>query len=201
LAENLDWGANVEDLPDEKLNEWEFNVKHSNDRGESETIASRIDPSMGRIIDELIQEAKASGLPIKTRADFTRLAIFRCVQDVQNYLKTEDENITHYLILEKQNMAEANKSAMLERVLVSVQKLTKGMRVLHERRQDWDEINKRVSSWLSPILEMHVNDEFLARMYITELFEYSSMKAILEELETNHKVSQAIKEARKIYES
>ncbi len=200
MSENLDWNANIEDLEQDEVQEWEFNHRPANDKGESDIIQSRIDPSLGRMVDELIQDCKGRGLPIKTRADFVRLSVFRGVQDVQKYLNNQDEQITNYLLLEKQAMKEAQKSAMLERVLSSVQALTKGLTVLSaDYRKDWKEVNKRLTDFLRPVMEIRQSDEFLARLYVTELFEYSRFKEILEKLKEEHNVSQTIKEAEKFY--
>ena len=197
----IDWGINTEELPQDEVNEWEFNVKHANDNGESDNISARIDPALGRMIDELIQESKASGLPLKTRSDFSRLAVFRLVNDLRTYLNSQDERIAHYMLLEKQSMAEAVKSEMLERVLKSVQQLTKGMVVLAERRQDWREINKRITNWLKPIMEMKDSEPFLAKLYISELFEYNKMSDVLGQLKSNRRMSKTIRDAKKFYES
>ena len=154
------------------------------------------------MVDELIMDAKGKGLPIKTRADFVRLSVFRAVRDVQKYLKNQDERITHYLLLEKQVAEEAQKSAMLERVLSSIQMLTKGLTVLSSsHRQNWDEVNKRVSAFLQPIMDMKVSEPFLSRLYVTELFEYNRFREILEDLKVNGTISTTIKEAEKFYES
>tara|TARA_B100000029_G_scaffold232465_1_gene229827 strand:- start:3933 stop:4541 length:609 start_codon:yes stop_codon:yes gene_type:complete len=202
MASEINWDANIEDLPKEDVEEWEFNLRPANDKGESDVIQSRIDPQLGRMVDELIQDAKGKGLPIKTRSDFVRLAVFRCVQDVQRHLNNNDEQITHYLLLEKQIMAEAQKSAMLESALGAIQLLTKGLTILSsESRQDWNEINRRVTAFLDPVLEMRISQPFLAKLYVDELFEYNRFKPILEKLKANKAISKTIKDAEKFYES
>tara|TARA_R100000808_G_scaffold4949_1_gene15447 strand:- start:9399 stop:10007 length:609 start_codon:yes stop_codon:yes gene_type:complete len=202
MADEINWDINIEDMPTEDVNEWEFNLRPANDKGESDIIQGRVDPSLGRVIDELIQESKGSGLPLKTRADFVRLAVFRCAGQLQRYLSSQNESITHYLLLEKQAMAEAQKSAMLERVLTSVQSLTKGLIVLSaDHRKDWTEINKRITAFLKPVMDMRVSDPFLSKLYVTELFEYSRFKDILEKLKENKSISRVISEAEKFYES
>ena len=154
------------------------------------------------IRDRLIQESKGRGIPIKTRSDFVRLAIFRTATDLQKYLNSHNEHISHYLLHEKQMMGEAQKSAMLERVLTSVQMLTKGLAVLSSSgREDWNEVNKRITSFLRPALEVYDSEPFLGKLYITELFSYSRFAEILESLKANKKISKTIKEAEKIYES
>lgn len=202
MVKDINWNANVEDLPTDEVEEWEFNLRPANDKGDSDILQGRVDPQLGRMVDELIMDAKGKGLPIKTRADFVRLAVFRTTQHVQKYLKNQDERITHYLLLEKQIAQEAQKSAMLERVLSSIQQLTKGLVVLSSsHRQNWDEINKRVTAFLSPIMDMKVSEPFLARLYVTELFEYNRFREVIEDLKLNGKVSLVIKEAEKFYES
>ena len=126
MVDDINWDVNIEDLPKDEVEEWEFNLRPANDKGDSDIIQGRVDPQLGRMVDELIMDAKGKGLPIKTRADFVRLSVFRAVRDVQKYLKNQDERITHYLLLEKQVAEEAQKSAMLERVLSSIKMLTKG---------------------------------------------------------------------------
>lgn len=202
-VQDINWNVNVEDLPDDVINEWEFNIKPANDKGESDIMTGRIEPTLGRIVDELIQEAKSQGLPIKTRSDFVRLAIFRCVVDIQKHFKVDNERITHYLVLEKQAMNEAQKSAMLARVLTSVQALTKGLAILStSQRQDWGEVNRRISQFLKPIMEMRTSEPFLSKLYVRELFEYKRFKEVLERLKDNKKyISKTIREAEKFYES
>ena len=112
-TEGIDWNANIEDLEQDTVEEWEFNLRHSNDKGESDILQGRIDPQLGRIVDELIQESKGRGIPIKTRSDFVRLAIFRTATDLQKYLNSHNEHISHYLLHEKQMMGEAQKSCLL----------------------------------------------------------------------------------------
>ena len=201
-TEGIDWNANIEDLEQDNVEEWEFNLRHSNDKGESDILQGRIDPQLGRIVDELIQESKGRGIPIKTRSDFVRLAIFRTATDLQKYLNSHNEHISHYLLHEKQMMGEAQKSAMLERVLTSVQMLTKGLAVLSSSgREDWNEVNKRITNFLKPALEVYESEPFLGKLYITELFAYSRFAEILESLKSNKKISKTIKEAQKIHES
>lgn len=202
MVDDINWDVNIEDLPKDEVEEWEFNLKPANDKGDSDILQGRVDPQLGRMVDELIMDAKGKGLPIKTRADFVRLSVFRAVRDVQKYLKNQDERITHYLLLEKQVAEEAQKSAMLERVLSSIQMLTKGLTVLSSsHRQNWDEVNKRVSAFLQPIMDMKVSEPFLSRLYVTELFEYNRFREILEDLKVNGTISTTIKEAEKFYES
>ena len=157
MTQEIDWNANEEDLQKDTINEWEYSVRHSNDKGESDQLNARVDPALARIADELIIRSKGSGIDL----------------------------LTHYLLLEKDLMRESNKAAMLERVITSVQKLGKGMSVLANRRQDWQEINKRVTEWLNPVLEMRTSEPFLAKMYIREFFEINSMKQVLEQLDDN----------------
>jgi len=202
MVDDINWNVNIEDLPKDEVEEWEFNLKPANDKGDSDILQGRVDPQLGRMVDELIMDAKGKGLPIKTRADFVRLSVFRAVRDVQKYLKNQDERITHYLLLEKQVAEEAQKSAMLERVLSSIQMLTKGLTVLSSsHRQNWDEVNKRTSAFLQPIMDMKVSEPFLSRLYVTELFEYNRFREILEDLKVNGNISTVIKEAEKFYES
>ena len=202
MVDDINWNVNIEDLPKDEVEEWEFNLKPANDKGDSDILQGRVDPQLGRMVDELIMDAKGKGLPIKTRADFVRLSVFRAVRDVQKYLKNQDERITHYLLLEKQVAEEAQKSAMLERVLSSIQMLTKGLPVLSSsHRQNWDEVNKRTSAFLQPIMDMKVSEPFLSRLYVTELFEYNRFREILEDLKVNGNISTVIKEAEKFYES
>ena len=202
MVDDINWNANIEDLPKDEVEEWEFNLKPANDKGDSDIIQGRVDPQLGRMVDELIMDAKGKGLPIKTREAFVRLSVFRGVRDVQKYLKNQDERITHYLLLEKQAGEEAQKSAMLERVLSSVQQLTKGLAVLSSsNRQNWDEVNKRISAFLQPIMDMRVSEPFLSRLYVNELFEYNRFREILEDLKLNGTLSSTIKEAEKFYES
>jgi hypothetical protein len=202
MVDDINWDVNIEDLPKDEVEEWEFNLKPANDKGDSDILQGRVDPQLGRMVDELIMDAKGKGLPIKTRADFVRLSVFRAVRDVQKYLKNQDERITHYLLLEKQVAEEAQKSAMLERVLSSIQMLTKGLTVLSSsHRQNWDEVNKRISAFLQPIMDMKVSEPFLSRLYVTELFEYNRFREILEDLKVNGTISTTIKEAEKFYES
>ena len=202
MVDDINWDVNIVDLPNDEVEEGEFNLKRANDKGDSDILQGRVDPQLGRMVDELIMDAKGKGLPIKTRADFVRLSVFRAVRDVQKYLKNQDERITHYLLLEKQVAEEAQKSAMLERVLSSIQMLTKGLTVLSSsHRQNWDEVNKRVSAFLQPIMDMKVSEPFLSRLYVTELFEYNRFREILEDLKVNGTISTTIKEAEKFYES
>ena len=91
---------------------------------------------------------------------------------------------------------------MLERVLSSVQQLTKGLAVLSSsNRQNWDEVNKRISAFLQPIMDMRVSEPFLSRLHVNELFEYNRFREILEDLKLNGTLSSTIKEAEKFYES
>jgi len=196
----IDWNANEEDLQKDTINEWEYSVRHSNDKGESDQLNARVDPALARIADELIIRSKGSGINLLTRSDLVRLAVWRFINHFQEYLGLQDEHITHYLLLEKDLMRESNKAAMLERVITSVQKLGKGMSVLANRRQDWQEINKRVTEWLNPVLEMRTSEPYLAKMYIREFFEINSMKQVLEQLEKNYRVSKTIREAKRFYE-
>ena len=172
----LNWDANVDELPDNNIQVWEWNVKPSNDKGESELVTGRLDPTLVRVGDELQQEGRLKGLPIKTRADMVRLAYFRFVQDLQEYLGNQSEHITHYLLLEKQAMQEAHRSELLDRVLSTVQQFTKGMNVLADdsrnQKVDWTEIHKRLTDFLKPIVDMNTVEPLLSRLYIRGLFEY-----------------------------
>ena len=80
--------------------------------------------------------------------------------------------------------------------------LTKGLAVLSSSgREDWNEVNKRITSFLRPALEVYDSEPFLGKLYITELFSYSRFAEILESLKANKKISKTIKDAEKIYES
>ena len=72
MVDDINWNVNIEDLPKDEVEEWEFNLKPANDKGDSDILQGRVDPQLGRMVDELIMDAKGKGLPIKTRADFVR---------------------------------------------------------------------------------------------------------------------------------
>ena len=198
----VNFDANIEDFPKENLEAWEFHQRPSNDKGDSDTFTARVDPALGRIVDELIIDCKGQGLPLSARADFVRLAIFRTAQDIQKYINNSDEGITNYLLLEKQIMQEAHKSAMLEKVLQNVQNLTKGLAVLSaDYRQDWDEVNKRITDFLKPVMSIQETEPFLAKLYVTELFQYTKFKDILASLRQHKRISKVIRDAEKFYKS
>jgi len=50
-------------------------------------------------------------------------------------------------------------------------------------------------------MDMKVSEPFLARLYVTELFEYNRFREVLEDLKLNGKTSLVIKDAEKFYES
>lgn len=198
----LDWGTDSENHSDEnEIEDWTWAVKPSNDKGISEPIQSRVSPEMARTVDELIMESKGQGIPIKTRADFLRVATLRMIDDLRKFIDTKNENITHWLVLEKLAQMEAYKLEMLERVISTVQSSMKGLNVL-ARDENWNELNIRLTSYLKPILEMRVANEYVAKLYIRELFEHPLFENILLELKKERgNVSDIIKEAESIHKS
>ena len=199
----LDWGTDTENLvePEHDIQDWEWSVAPSNDKGESDLLQTRIPPDMGRAIDETIMETKMTGIPMKTRSDFARVAAMRLLDQLRKFLNSQDENITHWLVLERYAQQEAHKLQMLERVVTTIQNVMKGLNVL-VISEDWNELNTRLTDYLTPITNMRVSNEYLANLYVKELFEFPNFQSILKDLKNNRgSISDVIKETERIYKS
>ena len=200
----LDWGADSQDLSnEEKIEDWVLEVPPANDKGDSDQLQSRISPDLGRTVDELIMEAKGSGIPLKTRSDFVRVAVLRMIDDLRQYIGSENETVTHWMVQQKLAQQEAFKMKMLSSVLETIQYVMKGLNTLSSSDSpDWNEVNKRLSDFLKPIMEMRVSNEFVAKLYVRELFNYPSFDQIFTALKTNRgKLSDTIEEAERLFKS
>jgi hypothetical protein len=196
----FDWGADASSFPSHDVDEWEFYVPSSDDAGESDVVQARVAPQLGRMIDELLAEAKQNGIPFKTRSDFVRWAAFRGLDDLRKHIKSRDEEMAHYLLLEKEAMKESQRTMLLTRVREAVRGVQRGLEVLvHDSRQDWEEARERITAFLIPISSMAGEQDFLMKMYIREFFGFKPLQDALEKISANVKLGPVIENSQMAY--
>jgi hypothetical protein len=199
---NLDWGAEEQSFPTQSIENWEFFIGASDESGESTTLQCRIEPKFARMIDEAIQDGKSKGLPLKTVSDFVRFTVLRGLRDFSKFISSENETLTHFLVLEEAAQREAHQTNMLTRVREAVTLLTQGLQILvSDGRNDYVEARSRINSFLIPILQLAGDQDFLMKMYVRELFSFPGFKRVVDSIVSSGTVlGPTIENSMKAYE-
>jgi hypothetical protein len=187
------------DYPNKPVEEYEWYTEASNEEGESELIAGRVDPKMARMIDESIIEAKAHGIPFKTRSDFLRFAVTRGLRDLMEYLGGHHEELTHYLVLKRQAMQSAHRSYMLKEPRDAVKRMWEGLSFLLQHG-DYEEAKKRLDEFLQPIFSMAGQEDFLMKLWIREMFIFQPLSNAIKKIEEEAGLSASLENAKRAYE-
>lgn len=197
----LNWDAEESSFP--QINPWEFYTSASDEQGESAVLQVRVDPTLVERLNDLVDEARLQGLPVKSRSGLLRFGIMRGIQEVYRHISMMkgNETIAHWLLLEKEAQQVAYRSEMLVKVKAAVRSLCTGLEVLiHKDQQDWGEARDRLTQFLIPILSMAGDQDFLMKMYIRSLFGYKPFHQIYEALEEHNALGNVIRNASSAFE-
>ena len=195
---NFDVDKAMNDTSQSKIQNWEWNIKPTDDNGISELVQCRVDPSLSRAMDVLIHECKGQGIPVETRSDFLRLCLFRGVGDVQGHIGSQNSTVINYLALEKQVTQASYKADLIDKSFKNIQAFSKGMNALAQHGE-WIEVHNRLTEFLEPVIKMRKSEPFLAKLYIKELLNSVRFQRIFTEMKSNiSKLSKIIKDAEKI---
>ena len=198
--EEVDWGANIDDFPTDDIQLWEFFTPASNVKGESDTVQCRIPPEFSRKIDEMIMDARAKGVPIKTRSDWIRWNLFHGYGEMLEYIKSTDESAIHWLVTEREIAKESERAVLLKSARQSVNGLVQGLQILtHDEQQDWDEARDRISSFLINIFNFVGVQDYLLKLYTRTLFRNRPFQECLSKIEAHVKLGIIIENGRKAY--
>ena len=203
LGEDQDkwhWGQDLDDFPSADIEPWRFYANASNEQNESEPATTRMTPEALRMIEELIIDCKAVGIPMKTKSDFLRVAGYKFMEEMTRYLESNREDINTFLLINRQASKTAQESEMLTGSKANVRKLCSGLQSLvRPEIKEYDEAKRKVREFLQPVLALAGTQDFIMRVYLKELFGNSSFQRTLVVLRENIELGGVINNAEKAY--
>ncbi len=198
------WGQEETAFPTKEIQTWEWFLAHpSDERGQTDMLQARLDPEIGRRIDEVIQVGKEQGIPMKTRSDFLRFCVMRGLDDIRGHLDFQDQGelFDHWMMLEKQAARTSAESAMIARVSELTNQLVTGLEILTSSdMQEWAEAKKRTTEFLNLVMRMAGDQDFLVKTYIRGLFRNRLFAKSLDQMKEQVELGPVINNAIKAYE-
>lgn len=200
MSSHVDWGAEEESFPTHAVNEFEFHASSSNSEGISDVLTCRLDPQVARLVDELIMECKRVNIPIRTRSDFMRLAISRCIPDLMKHVGNIDSGLEHDLLMIHTSMKASRDSQRAEEVRQATQSLITGVAVM-VNSGDTARAKMQIIEYLKPVLGMASSNEFLMALHIKLLFSSKAFQSYLAKIqESDIELGNIIGNAQKAFE-
>ncbi len=201
------WDGNEQQFPSQEIQEWEFFTNPSDDQNVSDNLGTRCEPELARHIDELVMEAKAVGIGWKTRSDFVRWACARSVPELEKYLGATSESRSHYMLVQRQIQRAAQTAEMLTGIKTHSKRMASGIQVIMKDKTQtgFQEAVKRMTEFLTPVMEMVGSNDYLMRLYVKEFFGSSSIQnslVVLKKADEDKmvKLGAVITNAEKAYE-
>ena len=178
------WDGDEGQFPSDEVHEWEFFTNPSDEQNNSDTLASRCDPELARNIDEIVLVGKGYGIPLKTRSDFVRWACARSLKEFQKYIGEHSESLSHYMLKQQQVQREAQNNERLSNVRTNSKRMGDGIQVIMKDRTPigMREAVTRITRFLTPIMELAGNENYLMRLYVKEFFGQNSIQSALKVL-------------------
>lgn len=175
------WDGDDKQFPSDEVHEWEFFTNPSDDQNLSDTLASRCEPALARNIDETVLVGKGYGIPLKTRSDFVRWACARSLKEFQKYIGEHSETLSHYMLKQQQIQREAQNNEALSNVRTNSKRMASGIQVVMKDNTPigMREAVTRITRFLTPIMELAGNENYLMRLYVKEFFGQSSVQSAL----------------------
>jgi hypothetical protein len=186
MTDSFAWPEDESGFPTKEIEDWQFFTSASDDEGQSEVLMGRVEPRLARKVDEAIQLAKEKGVNIRTRSDFVRLAVSKTIDELVIYLNIEDEELKHFLLIQREAMKAAQVSYSRVQTVSTIKQLVDGLYLLtSDKHQEWEAARGDLNAFLKPVLAMAGDQDILMRTYIRELFTSRPFVRVLSRLEEN----------------
>lgn len=179
MSNDWTWGQNLDDFPSVDIEPWRFYADPTDEEG-SEPVHARIGMKADRILAELVMQCMARGMPFKTKSDLIRVAIYKFMEELKEYLNIQDHDIQMYMLVQRQSMRLAQEAESLSSAKVSVKKLATGLsRLVASDQREYQEAKNMIADFLSPIMALAGGQEVLMRVWLKEIFSNRSFRVSL----------------------
>ena len=197
---NWHWGQDLDEFPSADIEPWRFYANASNENNESEPATTRLTPEALRMIDELVIDCKAVGIPMKTKSDFIRVATYKFIEEMARYLDSSREDINAFLLINRQASRVAQESEMVSLSKTNVRKLCNGLQnLVRSDIGEYEEAKRKVREFLQPVLALAGTQDFIMRVYLKELFGSKSFQRTLEILKEKVELGAVISNGERAY--
>ena len=179
MSNDWTWGQNLDDFPSVDIEPWRFYADPTDEEG-SEPVHARIGMKADRILAELVMQCMARGMPFKTKSDLIRVAIYKFMEELKEYLNIQDHDIQMYMLVQRQSMRLAQEAESLSSAKGSVKKLATGLsRLVATDQREYQEAKNMIADFLSPIMALAGGQEVLMRVWLKEIFGNRSLRVSL----------------------
>lgn len=185
MSNDWTWGQNLDDFPSVDIEPWRFYADPTDEEG-SEPVHARIGMKADRILAELVMQCMARGMPFKTKSDLIRVAIYKFMEELKEYLEIQDHDIQTYMLVQRQGMRLAQEAESLTSAKTAVKKLATGLGKLVDKDQkEYQEAKNMISDFLSPIMALAGGQEVLMRVWLRETFSSRPFRLALATIRKN----------------